>query len=230
MSPTTSLIDRLGRHVEQQGVAWTLRAAATFVARHPRRAVRELADPVGLTRRTFDSIGPGDRLDLGCGMTPKPGYVGVDLDAPAGAIEHDLTEPLPIETGIVAEIVCEHVVEHFDRGAVVPFLDECCRVLRDDGVMRLAVPDYGSPGDSRALERAAADHPDHRYVTTVETLAEDAAASAFARFEPRHYWRDGVFTYEPLVGPPPIRRTPEGTDEPFDVAIEEGSLVVDLFP
>ena len=163
-------------------------------------------------------------------MAPKPGYVGVDVDAPKGAIQHDLTEPFPIESEVIAEIVCEHVVEHFDREDVVPFLDECCRVLHDDGVMRLAVPDYGSPGEASERERADDHHPDHRYVTTVETLAADAEASAFSRFVPRHYWRDGVFTYEPLDDPPPIRRTPTGADEPFEVAIEESSLVVDLYP
>lgn len=225
-----SIIDRIERHVEQQGVTWTLRAGAVFAARHPRRAVREFVDPGGRTRRTFDSIEPGEKLDLGCGMTPKSGYVGVDIDPPAGAIQHDLTDPLPIEAGIVDEIVCEHVVEHLDRSDVVSILNECCRILRDDGIMRVAVPDYGSPGSSLAGGLPRASHPDHRYVTTVETLAEDAAASDFSRFVPRHYWRDGVFRYEPLDGPPPIRRTPEALDEPFAVAIERSSLVVDLFP
>lgn len=225
-----TLIDRLGRHVRQQGVAWTARAALTFAVRHPRRTLAELADPVGRTHLTFDAVDPGDRLDLGCGMTPKPGYVGVDAEAPAGAIQHDLTEPFPLESGVVSEVVCEHVVEHFDREDVVPFLDECRRVLRGDGIMRLAVPDYGSPGDALARERAEDDHPDHRYVTTVRTLAEDAERSTFSRFRPRQYWLDGTFTYEPLTDPPPIRRTPDALDEPFEVAVENSSLVVDLLP
>lgn len=224
-----TLVDRLVRHVEQRGLAWTLRAAAVFVVRHPGRAVREASSLTGRATPTFDAVEPGVRLDLGCGMTPKPGYVGVDAHPPAGAIEHDLTEPFPVESGVVDEIVCEHVVEHFAREDVVPFLDECCRILRSGAVMRVAVPDYGSPGSSRARERADDDHPDHRYVTTVETLAEDAEASDFRRVVPRHYWRDGVFRYEPLEGPPPIRRTPDASEEPFAVAIENSSLVVDLF-
>lgn len=224
-----TLADRLLRHVEQQGFGWTLRAAAVFVVRHPRRAAREVSRLAGRANPTFDAVEPGARLDLGCGMTPKPGYVGVDVHPPAGAIEHDLTEPFPIEPGVVEEIVCEHVVEHFDREDVVPFLDECCRILRSGGVMRVAVPDHGSPGSTRARERSADDHPDHRYVTTVETLAEDVAASDFSRMVPRHYWREGVFRYEPLDGPPPIRRTPDASDAPFAVAIENSSLVVDLF-
>ena len=228
-----TLIDRIRRHLRQQGVAWTARSALDFATHHPRRALAELvefADPVGRPDLTFDDVGPGDRLDLGCGMNPKPGYLGVDADAPAGAIQHDLTEPFPLESGVVSEIVCEHVVEHFDREDVVPFLDECRRVLRDDGIMRLAVPDFGSPGDLRARVGHGDDHPDHRYVTTVRTLAADVERSTFSRFRPRQYWLDGAFTYEPLTDPPPISRTPDALDAPFEVAVENSSLIVDLRP
>jgi len=54
--------------------------------------------------------------------------------------EMDIREPLPIEDNTVDFIYCEHGLEHIPFDSVVPFLDECYRILRKGGVVRLAVP------------------------------------------------------------------------------------------
>lgn len=41
-------------------------------------------------------------------------------------------------------IYASHVIEYFDREAVIPLLIEWKRVLKKNGTLRLAVPDFGS--------------------------------------------------------------------------------------
>lgn len=80
------------------------------------------------------------RLDLGAGINPKRGYLAVDLCTPTG-IRATLTA-LPFRDGVAREINCSHVLEHFDANAAPRLLDEIHRVLSDDGIVKILVPDF----------------------------------------------------------------------------------------
>jgi predicted SAM-dependent methyltransferase len=56
-------------------------------------------------------------------------------------MSHDITS-LPFEDKSCDVIYASHVLEYFDREAVVPVLQEWCRVLKPGGIVRLAVPDF----------------------------------------------------------------------------------------
>ena len=80
------------------------------------------------------------KLNLGCGHKKLPGFVNVDLEG--GDVQVDLgVFPWPWQDGTVDEIVASHILEHFSKADGERFLDECYRVLRRGGELRIAVPD-----------------------------------------------------------------------------------------
>ncbi|MBK8976972.1 MAG: methyltransferase domain-containing protein [Planctomycetes bacterium] len=80
------------------------------------------------------------RLCLGCGDAPIAAWTNIDLGGGAD-VRLDLRQPLPVRSGSVELVYSEHVIEHLDRADGVRLLRECRRVLRPDGVLRIATPD-----------------------------------------------------------------------------------------
>lgn len=105
------------------------------------------------------------RLDLGCGQNPAPGFEGVDLNAPGAKHKVDLFKfPWPWADESVDELHASHFVEHipardvdlddiaFPSGGKViennfvgqdmlfAFFDECYRILKPGGTMKVVVP------------------------------------------------------------------------------------------
>jgi SAM-dependent methyltransferase len=90
----------------------------------------------------------GLRLDLGCGYSKPPGYIGLDNlvgegaqiknEANAPDILMDLNrEPLPFPDESCEEVRSSHFLEHSILDHVI---DESHRVLRPGGSFRFAVP------------------------------------------------------------------------------------------
>lgn len=80
------------------------------------------------------------RICLGSGSAPVAGWVNVDMD-PGAPVRLDLRHPLPVADGAASLVYSEHVIEHLTLEEGVALLRECRRVLRDDGVLRIATPD-----------------------------------------------------------------------------------------
>ena len=83
------------------------------------------------------------KLHLGCGKKHIPGFVHVDLE------EHphiDFRIPVNKLTfaadNSVELIYASHVLEHFGRHEIEQVLQEWFRVLRKQGILRVAVPDF----------------------------------------------------------------------------------------
>lgn len=83
-------------------------------------------------------------LNLGCGTNSLPGWKNFDSDV-------DIAKPLPFDSDSADFIFAEHVVEHVGYYEALGFFRECHRVLKDGGVVRIAVPSlervmtYGTP-------------------------------------------------------------------------------------
>jgi predicted SAM-dependent methyltransferase len=100
------------------------------------------------------------RLDLGCGQSCQDGFEGVDLWSPTAKHRVNLFRfPWRFEDSSVDEIYCSHFVEHIParevedkdidgliardfigKDMLFAFFDECHRILKPRGKMKVIVP------------------------------------------------------------------------------------------
>jgi len=84
------------------------------------------------------------KLHLGCGKR-NFGESWVHIDgSDYDHIRYHNIEKLNFDKGSVYIIYASHVLEYFDREEAVEVLTEWKRVLKDGGILRLAVPDFKS--------------------------------------------------------------------------------------
>ncbi len=74
------------------------------------------------------------KVQFGCGPNLLPGWANHD-------IETDIRKPLPYAIGSVDYVLASHVIEHIEFREGLSFLGECLRILKPQGVLRLAFPD-----------------------------------------------------------------------------------------
>lgn len=74
------------------------------------------------------------KIQFCCGETKLDGWINLD-------VEIDISKPLPYESGAVDYIYCEHGIEHVTQKEAWGFLEECNRILRNGGKIRIAFPD-----------------------------------------------------------------------------------------
>jgi len=84
------------------------------------------------------------KLHLGCGGRHIPGFVHVDAQPAPHVDIVGPVERLPLDDASVSLIYASHVLEHFDRHTYKAVLAEWFRVLKPDGLLRLAVPDFAA--------------------------------------------------------------------------------------
>jgi len=84
------------------------------------------------------------RLNLGCGKDYKEGYINVDFSKDVTVDECvDLySVPWPWKDGSADEILMLDFLEHLPYRKTETILLECFRVLRDDGLIVIQVPDF----------------------------------------------------------------------------------------
>ena len=82
------------------------------------------------------------RLELGSGaVAGKGGWTTVDM---VGAdIRHDLRRGIPLRDNTVDAIYSSHLLEHIPYPQLIPFLEECHRVLKAGGTFSVCVPNAG---------------------------------------------------------------------------------------
>lgn len=83
------------------------------------------------------------KLHLGCGKRKLDDWVNIDLDE-GSDIVHDVRQLDFIDTESVSEIYISHCLEHISRKEIFDVICEYNRVLKNDGVLRVAVPDFDS--------------------------------------------------------------------------------------
>ncbi|MDJ0579618.1 glycosyltransferase [Crocosphaera sp.] len=80
-------------------------------------------------------------LNVGCGSHFHPDWTNVDfVSTQEGVIAHDLRQGIPFEDASFDVVYHSHVLEHFTQGEAERFLEECHRVLRPKGLIRVVVP------------------------------------------------------------------------------------------
>jgi SAM-dependent methyltransferase len=100
------------------------------------------------------------RLNWACGSTPARGWLNADrLRAPGVTLSGDIRDGLPLPDDAVDYAVAIHGLQDLPYLEVVPALQELRRVLRPEGVLRLALPDL-----DRALAAYARGDRDYFYI------------------------------------------------------------------
>ena len=81
-------------------------------------------------------------LNLGCGAKFHRAWVNVDL-APSdpAVIKNDLLKGINFPDNTFDVIYHSHVIEHIPKNKVFSFIQECYRVLKPEGIIRIVTPD-----------------------------------------------------------------------------------------
>jgi predicted SAM-dependent methyltransferase len=82
------------------------------------------------------------KLHIGCGPHPIDGWLNSDYQAiPKDILQLDATKTFPIESNKFDYIFSEHMIEHIAYSQGLSMLNECFRVLRKNGTIRISTPD-----------------------------------------------------------------------------------------
>ena len=85
------------------------------------------------------------KLQIGCGPNQIPGWLNTDVNivcCKRGAMYLDAGERFPFPDDSIDYIYSEHLFEHLDYAQAVNMLEECHRVLKPSGSIRIATPDF----------------------------------------------------------------------------------------
>ncbi len=81
-------------------------------------------------------------LNLGCGSTFHKDWTNVDfVSTGEDVIAHNLLSGVPFNDNTFEVVYHSHVLEHFPKDKAIVFIKECYRVLKTDGIIRVAIPD-----------------------------------------------------------------------------------------
>lgn len=86
-------------------------------------------------------------LNLGCGSHFSTNSEWTNLDFTSNStnvIEHNLLSGIPFSDNTYDLVYHSHVLEHFSQNDGKKLIKECFRVLKPDGVLRIAIPDLES--------------------------------------------------------------------------------------
>ncbi len=82
------------------------------------------------------------KLNLGCGQNFHSDWINIDFASTGeNVINHNLLEGIPFSDNEFDVVYHSHVLEHFSKKQADFFLEECYRVLKPNGIIRIAVPD-----------------------------------------------------------------------------------------
>lgn len=179
-------------------------------------------------------------LNLGGGNNHHPkidykNYISVDINCHNDwCVKHDLRRPIPLPDNSVNRILTEDFLEHIHVDDIKRLLQECFRIIKPKGMMRIGVPDYNNLKDRPYLLKGKDERfPKHVTLTHYElmkTIIEQSPFSSNYKFY--HYWDREKFIYEKIdysLGF--IKRTPDNDVrcKKSGCELQITSIVVDIF-
>lgn len=84
------------------------------------------------------------KLHLGCGKLKLPNFINIDIEHENADMKLDINNLSIFNNNSVNEIYNCHVLEHVKRRQILHTIIEWNRILKKDGVLRIAVPDFKS--------------------------------------------------------------------------------------
>jgi predicted SAM-dependent methyltransferase len=81
-------------------------------------------------------------LNLGCGHRYHAEWTNIDFHSTGeNVIGYNLLKGIPFKDTTFDMVYHSHVIEHFSKEDAPNFLRECYRVLKQNGIIRIAFPD-----------------------------------------------------------------------------------------
>lgn len=81
-------------------------------------------------------------LNLGCGNRHHPSWINLDFKSDSPDVTaHDLTKGIPYDSQFFDVVYHSNILERFIKEYAPVFLNDCYRVLKPDGIIRVVVPD-----------------------------------------------------------------------------------------
>lgn len=126
--------------------SWLLRISLYRWARY---RLQDVIDAVRRSRRrtakladAYLKANASAKLHIGCGDNPLPGWLNTEFDdrPPEGAIFMDASRAFPLPGSRFDLVFSEHVIEHLPLSGARSMLEECFRVLKPGGRIRLCTP------------------------------------------------------------------------------------------
>jgi len=82
------------------------------------------------------------KLHLGCGKLRLDDFINIDILSKSADLKLNVSNLSIINDSKVEDIYVSHCLEHFKRNEIIDLLLEWNRVLKIDGFLRIAVPDF----------------------------------------------------------------------------------------
>jgi len=84
-------------------------------------------------------------LNLGCGSIIHEDWTNIDfVSSNENVIPYNLLLGIPFDSNMFDAVYHSHVLEHFKKNSAPFFLNECFRVLKPGGCLRVVIPDFES--------------------------------------------------------------------------------------
>lgn len=124
----------------------SLQAAVYHFARPPYRFLRAFIRKYDWrTRRAVDNYlksHPVSKLHIGCGTNVLQGWLNTEYESrrPSSVIYYDVLTEFPAASNSFDVIFSEHMIEHVPLPAGLKMLQECLRILKPGGRVRISTP------------------------------------------------------------------------------------------
>ena len=82
------------------------------------------------------------KLHLGCGKLKLDNFINIDILSNVSDLKLDFSNLSIFNSSNIEEIYISHALEHFKRREIIPLILEWNRILKVDGILRIAVPDF----------------------------------------------------------------------------------------
>ncbi len=194
-----------------EGVPATVQEAVRRHVRHLRETIRSAfwelrSHAVNQATRAFlatlEEPVPG-RLNIGCGRDLRPGWTNIDFNPRAEShvrdgvtyLNWDLRFGIPLGDGSADFLHSSHFLEHLRFEEGLHLLRECRRVLKPEGTLRFALPDFKATfrayveDDRQLLDYAIREHRllDHM-PPFARTYADFISRSVYENYEHKYVW------------------------------------------
>lgn len=165
------------------------------VVRPPMRAARKalwLARRKRIVRRYLSST-RRTKLQVGTGFNGHDDWLNADiLPRNRSHIYLNATQRMPFQNNTFDFIFTEHMIEHIGYRSARQFVQECYRVLRPGGVLRVSTPDLGVVTAMYANPVAL---PVDRYIDFLTRRTEAASSLTKKAFAVNNYFYNWGHTF-----------------------------------